>query len=350
MRIFLLPLSFLFRIIVFFRNKLYDLNIFKPIELSTKVISVGNISAGGTGKTPFVELLANYILAKDKFAVIIQKGYKRESDDLKVAEFDFKNEKHELNSENFGDEGLLLLDNLRNIQKGRGLLIVCDKKTSAAKFAYSKFKPDVIIIDDGFQHRKVYRDLDIVLISESKNEYLLPAGNMREPHSAIYRADIIVVNDKFNEISYVTKTRHKPKITCRYEFEGFKSIDGENLNNGLISAVVFCGIAEPDSFKTLLEKENVKINDFMVFPDHHGFTIGEIQKIMDSFIKSGSNAMITTQKDFERIKNSELVLKSTSGNIYKELLLNYPLYYAKIKMQISNNAQLLYDKIDALLD
>jgi len=349
MRIFLLPLSFLFRIIVFIRNKMYNWRIIKPVELNSKVISVGNISAGGTGKTPFVELLAKYIISAGKFPVIVQKGFKRESDDMKVVEFDFKNEANQLNSENFGDEGLLLLENFNNDHTGKGLLVICDKKSSAAKFADSKFKPDVIIIDDGFQHRKLARQLDIVLLSETKNNFLIPAGNYREPHSAIYRADIVIVNDKFNDDLFIVKTKNKPRVTCKYELENFVNIKGEILKNENLSAVAFCGIADPDSFKALLDKENVKISGFLTFPDHHSFNQEEIQRIMNESKKHHLQPIITTQKDFVRIKNSELVLKSTTDNLYKDLLYNYPLYYAKIKMQISNNAQFLYDRIDELL-
>lgn len=348
MRILLLPLSFIFRIIVFFRNKLYDFRILKRVKLKTKVISVGNIASGGTGKTPLVELIARYVTSKDKFAVIIQKGYKRESDELKVTEFDFKNEKNQLNSENFGDEGLLLLENLNNIKNGRGLLIVCDNKTSAAKFADTKYKPDVIIVDDGFQHRKLDRNLDIVIVSESKNNHVIPAGDMREPASSVFRADVIVINNKFSDDMFVTKTKHKPKVSCGYEFEGIKNLNGEIVSQPELSATVFCGIADPDSFRLLLDTQKIKVGNFLEFPDHHSFTIDDIRRITENYKKNGSNSIITTQKDFVRIKNSELVLNSKGSNIYKDLLLNYPLYYAKIKMQISNNEELLFDKIDEL--
>ena len=349
MRLLLLPFSFLFAVIVYIRNRFYNWGIFKTLELNKKVISVGNISSGGTGKTPFVELIAKHILSQDKFAVIVLKGYKRESDDIKVAEFGFKNENHELNSENFGDEGLMLLENLNSITQGKGLLVVCDNKTKGAKFANSKFKPDVIILDDGFQHRKLYRDLDIVLISDEKNKHLLPAGNMREPFSSVFRSDIIVVNNKFDSETYIAKTKQLSRVTCGYVFEGLINAAAENVPKENISAIAFCGIGDPDSFKELLKKEGIKVSDFLVFPDHHYFSIQDIEKIINSYKNNSSNAIITTQKDFSRIKNSELVIKSTTGNLYKELLLNYPLLYAKIKMQISNNENILFDKIDELI-
>src|SRR5690349_1318199 len=112
MKLITIPLSYLFRILVFIRNKLYDSGIFRTKELNTKIISVGNIAAGGTGKTPFVELIARYLLEKEKFVVIILKGYKREHDDIKVVEVGFKNEKAQLSTESLGDEAFLFLENI----------------------------------------------------------------------------------------------------------------------------------------------------------------------------------------------------------------------------------------------
>src|SRR6187549_3956107 len=125
------PLSLLYRFGVFFRNFLYNIGIFKAKVLEPKIISVGNIAAGGTGKTPFVELIAEYLLRKNKFVVVVCKGYKREADDIKVVETGFKNEKHQLNTENLGDEALMLLENLSEKELSGGLLVVGDDKTKA---------------------------------------------------------------------------------------------------------------------------------------------------------------------------------------------------------------------------
>jgi len=351
MKLLLIPFSYIFRIIVFIRNILYNKGFLKVNELTPNVISVGNIAAGGTGKTPFVELLAEYLLDKGKFIVIVLKGYKREHDDMKVVELGFQNENHELNIENFGDEAFVLLENLSKIKSGKGLLVVGDEKTKAAKFASVKFKPEIIIIDDGFQHRKLYRDLDIVIINPHQNKHLIPAGNLREPVKNIHRANIIVVNNKFDKDIINENIQNKPRIICNYEFEGFINIKNETLSAAEITkAAVFCGIGEPGSFIKLLEGLNIKIREFIKFPDHHYFSINDINKIIESYNKSGAKYVLTTQKDFVRIKNSEVVLKAASDNAYKNLLFNYPLYYAKIKMQINQNAELLHKEIDDLLN
>lgn len=329
---------------------MYNSGIFKAKILDPKIISVGNISAGGTGKTPFVELITEYLLKKNKFVVVVSKGYKREFDDIKVVETGFKNEKHELNTENLGDEALMLLENLSERGLGGGLLVVGDDKTKAAKFAATKFKPEIIIIDDGFQHRKLFRDLDIVILNPDSDKHMIPSGNLREPLKNFRRADMLVINNKFDKFPVNENRKNMPQVICSYVFEGFRGIEGNTIANETIkSATVFCGIGEPDSFRFLLNELNVNIDELIIFPDHHNFTNEDLEKLMNSFKKNGSSHIITTQKDFVRLKNSELVLKAKSNNTYKNLLYNFPLYFAKIKMQIDSNSEYLFKEIDNLL-
>lgn len=350
MKIILIPISLLFRLGVFFRNFLYNSGIIKAKVLDPKIISVGNISAGGTGKTPFVELIMEYLLKKKKFAVIVSKGYKREFDDIKVVETGFRNEKHELNTENLGDEALMLLENLSAAGLEGGLLVVGDDKTKTAKFAASKFKPEIIIIDDGFQHRKLYRDLDIVILNPDSDKHMIPAGKLREPLKNYKRADLLVINNKFVKNPVNENRRNMPQVISSYVFEGFRGIKGNTLEKEEIkSATVYCGIGEPDSFRLLLNELNIKIDEFITFPDHHNYSNEELEGLMRSFAQNGSSHLLTTQKDFVRLKNSELVLKARSSNTYKNLLFNFPLYFAKIKMQIDSNSEYLFKEIDNLL-
>jgi tetraacyldisaccharide 4'-kinase len=350
MNIFLYPFSLIFRFFVFLRNMFYNSGIFKTRILEPKVISVGNIAAGGTGKTPFAELIMAYLLKKGKFAVLVVKGYKRDYDDIKVVETGFENTRHELNTENLGDEALMLLENLSNIDTGRGLLVVGDDKSKSAKFAATKFRPEIIILDDGFQHRKLYRDLDIVILTEHSEKHLIPAGKLREPLKNYKRADIIVLNNKFIKSPLNENHQNKPQLICSYQFEGFFNSKKQKLNtDDQTSATVFCGIGDPESFRELLTGLNINILNFLIFPDHHNFAKEEIEMIIRTHRHSGSNYILTTHKDHVRLKNFEVVINSKSDNSFKDLLFNYPLYYAKIKMQIDQNAELLYKDIDNLL-
>lgn len=350
MKLILVPLSWVFRLAVAFRNFLYNSRILKAKVLTPKIISVGNIAAGGTGKTPFVELLCEYLLKKKKFVVVVSKGYKREFDDIKVVETGFKNENHELNTENLGDEALMMLENLSTDGYDGGLLVVGDDKTKAAKFAATKFKPEIIILDDGFQHRKLFRDLDIVLINPDSDKHLIPAGNLREPLKNYKRSDMVVVNNKFDKLAVHENRQNFPQVFCNYVFEGFRNYKNDNLNeNNIKSVTAFCGIGEPESFRYLLNDLKVKIDELIIFPDHHFFSNDDLKNIMNSFSKNGSSHLITTHKDFVRLKNSELVSKAKSENTYKSILFNFPLYFAKIKMQINGNAEFLFKEIDNLL-
>ena len=213
-----------------------------------------------------------------------------------------------------------------------------------------QFKPEIMIIDDGFQHRKLYRDLDIVILNETTNGHMMPAGKFREPVKNFKRADLLVINNKFESNVINENRENKPQIICNYEFEKFLNIRSEILPpDEKRNAIVFCGIGEPESFRKLLKDCGINIKEFLIYPDHHNFTNKNINDILHKHKDTGSDLILTTQKDFVRIKNSELVLKSKSENPYKDILFNYPLFYAKIKMQISKNAEILEKELNRLL-
>jgi len=348
MKLITVPLSIVFRLIVYFRNKFYDNGFFKQKELSNVVISIGNLSVGGTGKTPFVELVADYFLENGKFVVILLKGYNREHDDIKVVELGYINPKKHLNTENFSDEAFLFLENLDN-KNGKGLIVVGDNKTKAAKFASSKFKPEIIIIDDGFQHRKIYRDLDIVLVDGNEGSLLIPAGKLREPFKNKSRADIVIVNEKFDGNKMVGNIGHMPSVICNYSLENFINYNNEPFDVKGKSAVAFCGIGDPASFKLLLVENEINVLKFVTFKDHYNYLLKDISSLISAFNELKADFFVTSQKDFVRIKNSEIVLESASDNLYKQLLFTYPLYYPKIKMQIRHNKETLYLKLDKTL-
>jgi tetraacyldisaccharide 4'-kinase len=349
MRILLLPLSFIFRIIVFVRNKLYNLGLIKIYSLDCMVISVGNVSSGGTGKTPMAELIAKYLLDMDKTVCVILKGYKRLHDDMKVAEFRYENTDGNLNTENFGDEALMLLENMREHKSGSGLLIVWDNKVSAAKFADNKFKPDAVIIDDGFQLRKLERDLDVVMVNPYENKHLLPAGNLREPYKNIKRADVVVFNHKFNDsFDLLHKGNLSKAVDCVYKFERLVNINNNDIKPENLKTTAFCGVGDSVSFIKLLEELNIDILDFNAFRDHYYYSENDIENLIKRFRETKADCIITTQKDFVRIRFSNN--NTSQFKIKKEKLLsNYPLYYAKIKLQISHNEEYFKEKLNELI-
>ncbi|HJY62735.1 MAG TPA: tetraacyldisaccharide 4'-kinase [Ignavibacteria bacterium] len=348
MKLITIPLSFLYRLIVFIRNKLYDDGFIKQKELNCAVISVGNLSAGGTGKTPFVELITDYFLETGKFVVIILKGYKREHDDIKVVELGYDNtSKHQLNTENIGDEAFIYLENLEN-KNGRCLVVIGDDKLQAAKFATAKFKPEIMIIDDGYQHRKLARNLDILLIDGNEGKLLLPSGKLREPYKNISRADIIILNNKFKSRKIPVKIAMKAGAECCFVLQNFFNYNKQSIDLSGKKAIVFCGVGDPDSFREMLNSNNIEAVKFMEYSDHHRYSISDIKHIISEYNALKADVILTTQKDFVRLNNSEIVLNPESENVYKQLLYNYPLYYAKIKMQIEKNSDYVYSLLEKM--
>jgi tetraacyldisaccharide 4'-kinase len=350
MRIILLPFSFLFRLIVYIRNRLYNFQVIKIKTIDCKVISVGNISSGGTGKTPMTEYITRYIAGKGKSVCVVLKGYKRTHDDMQVIRFGYKNDEGKLTTEKLGDEAMMLIDNFSELEPESGFLIVWDDKTSAARFAHHKFDPDAIIIDDGFQLRKLNRDLDMVMINPFEPRLLLPAGNLREPYRNIKRADVVVFNHKFHRTpGLFHKGGLSKAVDCIYEFGSLKDISNRTVNPGGLNVIGFCGIGDPVSFKELLGTLNVYISDFIAFRDHHNFTVDDLNRIITRYKETEADLIITTQKDFTRLKymskkDEEFQKKKN------ELLVNNPLYYTKIKLQISFNETYLTGKLDELIE
>jgi tetraacyldisaccharide 4'-kinase len=352
MRILLFPFSLLYGIIIFIRNKLYDFKFMSISSPNAGVISVGNVSTGGTGKTPMTEYLAEYFLTRNKSVAVVMKGYKRTFDDIQVAEIGYKDEKNTLTVEKLGDESLQILENLADIktEQGKGLLIVSDDKRSGVRLADKKFKPEIIIIDDAFQHRSISRDLDIVMLNEKNSRLLLPAGDMREPLGNIKRANVLVLNKKFSVAPFSKLEAKRPgMIVSNYKFEYFLNAKEEMLDMGEVNvgtaATAFCGLADPDSFKELLENLKINVINFIKFPDHHNFTSEDIKQILDIFEKGNSKYIFTTQKDMIRLKYSGI----SNHEETKNLLFNHPLYYARIRVQISKNEDELNQTLEKFI-
>lgn len=349
MRIILLPLSFLFRIAVWVRNKLYNYEFIKLKSLSCKVISIGNVSSGGTGKTPMVEYISRYFINNGKSVAVVLKGYKRVYDDMQVAEFGYENSEGKLNTENFGDEALMLLENLPKTERGKGLIITSDDKIRGAKFADNKFKPDVVIIDDGFQLRKLLRNLDIVMVNPYEKKLLLPGGNLREPYKNIKRADMIVFNHKFRKvINLLHKKNFRNVVDCNYELIDFVNIKNEALSENHLKAIAFCGIGDPGSFKPIFVNTNLEVLEIIEFSDHHSFKKEDVERIIQIYKNKNADCILTTQKDFVRLKYPQ-IMGTVLQKLSYEMLTNYPVYYAKIKLQILQNESLLTENLEILL-
>jgi len=336
LRLLLYPFSFLYGSITTLRNYLYNTNIIKSSKLPCKVISVGNITTGGSGKTPTVEFLALYLQSIGKNVGIVSRGYGRSSKHVKLVTDGFDKPS---SWEQYGDEAFLLSQNLNSIP-----IVVGESKYEAGLKIASEFNLDVIIIDDGFQHRSLHRDLDIVLINSKDNQKthkLLPLGNLRERISGLKRADLIIYTktNLHNNLGYLDRLLKNvdiEKINSMLETKSMligknkqeiEQSDLKSKNIYLLSA-----IGDNRGFKRTVEKIGANIVGHSKFIDHFKFKISDLQKMQKDAKKVGANYIITTEKDLVKIPDVNLEI---------------PIYTLKTEMHFSP-ASKLQDKINSL--
>lgn len=311
-RILLIPFSWLYGAVIWIRNYCYTVRIFKQKHLSCTVISIGNIVAGGTGKTPAVAALAKLLKNKGFQVVILLRGYKRHSSEEITVVSDGENRL--CSREESGDEADMLARQLPNIP-----IIVGKRRYLTGKAAIDRFKSNIVILDDGFQHRQLARDVDILTIDATQpygTGVLLPIGTLREPISALQRADIILLTHtdavgtnianlkaELNRLAPnipILESVHQP--TALYwlnQSDGHRTMPIKNLTGKRLLAV--CGIGNPDAFVTTLEKSNPEGVELFAFPDHHVYTESDLHLIEHQMQQCEAEWVITTQKDEQKL-------------------------------------------------
>lgn len=341
LRFILIPLSILYSLIIFIRNVFYDKGIFKSYSVSIPVISVGNISTGGTGKTPLVIFISKYFLNKGKSVGIISRGYKRKSDDIEIV-YDGKNLKSGI--DHSGDELMMIYDELVKDYAERFHIIASADRVAAAQIMTLKFFPDVIIMDDGFQHRRLKRDLDIVTVDANDfknnkfmNSFTIPSGNLREGYSSISRADIIIQNNKSGEIDTLPFLRESGKPVCKisYKTEFFMDFKNSILKENNLNVIAFSGIANDESFIQMILNYGHSIKERINYPDHYDYTQSDINNLTSKY--NEGITFITTQKDFVKIKG------------FREFVERYPVFYLKLNAEFSENKESLLSKLNLLM-
>ena len=299
-------LSLAYLLIVQARLFLYTTGVFKINKLGCPVISVGNLTLGGTGKTPVVEYIARYFIDKGFKPVILSRGYGRSSKTSVAIVSDGENIL--LKPEEAGDEPYLLAENNPTVP-----VIVAKRRFQAGKAAIGKYKPDVVILDDGFQNLSLARDINIVLlncINPLGNGHIFTAGPLRETVSSLKRANILLYThfDEAPDNCYENlpirkgilrlKTIHTFDKIVRVNDQ--KIISPEELNKKRV--VLFCGIGEPDSFKRKIEQHGAKIGYYKCFPDHYVYKLNDLKSLHETAEKLNADFILTTQKDGVKIK------------------------------------------------
>jgi tetraacyldisaccharide 4'-kinase len=306
----LTPLSLVYGLGIRIRNSFYRRGIRKAHDVGARVISVGNLTTGGTGKTPLVELLASRMAAGGRRVCVLTRGYSRKSTGRVVVS---DNEVVRADVNDAGDEPLLLAESLR----GRAA-VVCDKnRVAAAQWAIENLGSQILILDDAFQHRQIQRTVNIVVIDATNafgNGKLLPAGILREPRTELRRADCVVIT-RANESGDVAQLRAQieeiagsiPVFTSSIKLAGVRSLNQDHSAAEVIERnlplAAFCGIGNPNSFFALLRREGYDPVYRRTFRDHHGYTQSDINQVVRDASAHGAKALVTTTKDAVKLRS-----------------------------------------------
>lgn len=302
------PLSAIFSAGVAIRNALYDRRVFHVKKLVRPVISIGNISVGGSGKTPFVialgELLKQHGIAFD----VLSRGYGRSSTEIAVVDPNGP-------PAQFGDEPLLIA------RKLQAPVIVGADRYQAGLLAEQKFSSKLHLLDDGFQHRRLHRDFDIVLLpAEDQRGSLLPTGRLRETLSALNRADAIVLFDSQEQLPGAKSIWRARRII--------------ELPAGGGKAIAFSGIARPRQFIEGLKSSNLEIAGAVTFRDHHRYEQRDIDRLLALKKQTSADNFITTEKDLINLAKLSTQLS--------------PLHITELRIELESPEQALMDLLKTI--
>jgi len=316
-------LSVVYGAVIGLRNFFYSAGVFKSQKVQAFVISIGNITAGGTGKTPLVIWLCNFLKQKGIRAAVLTRGYKTEDRRQRT-------------------EDRVQIDEPAEIAEGCSdvPVIINADRFGGAREAIEKHNAKVLILDDGFQHRRLFRNLDIVAIDATVPfgfGKLLPAGLLREPVASIKRANTVVITrsdlvgeseleeieetiSRINPNILIVKTIHKPSF--------LGTVQNEQLPAGFVigkNVFAFCGIGNPESFITTLKNAGAIVSGYEIFDDHYKYADVDIRQISEKAKEMGAGLLITTKKDWTKIQN----LKITTN-------LDMPMAYLGIEIKITD--------------
>jgi len=331
LRAALLPWSILYYFGMTLRNKLYDWHILSVKRLECKVISVGNITVGGTGKTPAVAYLAARLREQNRRVVIASRGYGRKNrGQVLVAD----GEQLLVEAQESGDEPFMLARKLKNIP-----VIVDNNRHEAGRKACTRFSTEFLLLDDGFQYRHLQRDLDIVLLDARcgiEKPWLLPAGPFRELPSSLARAQMVWltrvepgvdIEGLRTRVAAITKA---PVVCVSHKANRWISTDGEALDRAAVFGkriLAFAGIADPGSFEKTLRDLGAEVVRFLSFRDHHWYNNKDRIQIDEVARVVNVTWVVTSEKDFVRLP--------------KEFPLSRPLYYLEIEMEVNAGGESL---------
>ncbi len=346
--ILLRPAAMLYRSIVQLRNTLFDRKLFKSWKSPIPVVSIGNLSAGGTGKTPLVDWVVKYYLSIGCKPAIVSRGYLRESKGVQLVS---DGQKILRSSKEAGDETAMLAWNNPD-----AIVIVAKKREDAVTYISKHFAqrpPAVIILDDAFQHRQIDRALNIAIINAEEpflKAKMLPEGRLREPLKNLSRADLIVLNkitdqEKADAILKELEKNGRPIVKARLKigelicFSGESCTSDEVLVAENLNALAFAGIASPESFLESLTKEGINIGAHRFFHDHEPYSVKKLRSVRREAEAKGLS-LITTEKDYFRMLGRPELIR---------ILATMHCYYLKIETEIFEGKETMQSMLKAVI-
>ena len=309
------PLSFLYSAATRARLELYQKGFFKAQDLGAPVVSIGNITVGGTGKTPLTVWTANALVQTGNKVCVLTRGYGRTNSSERVIVSDGK--EILANAETGGDEPLFLAETLR----GKAAIISDAKRASAGYWAKEKLGCSAFVLDDGFQHWQVKRNFDIVCIDATNpfgNGKLLPQGPLREPLSSLKRADCVIITktDLAQETETIRAEVERHSEGRLIFLSHFRPTQARQIKNNISHdlkeipqpVVAFCGIGNPQAFFAQARNAGLTLVHMQIFKDHHIYTQTDIENIERKAKEKGANSSLTTAKDAVKLRafDSEL--------------------------------------------
>ena len=311
----LFPFGVLYFLVTYIRNKLYDFNVFTSVSFKIPLIGVGNLSTGGTGKTPMVEyLIRNF--SKNNNTVLISRGYKRSTNGYVRAN-------SSSTPDSIGDEPFQIFNKFKNITT----VVDSDRVRGVSKILIEEPKTDLVVLDDCFQHRKINLKISIILTTYNSpfyNDFIIPVGNLREQKNNYNRADIIVVT-KCPELNSKEDLDHIRKMIKPYNYQNlfFTKIDYDNnlkgdtqINLDLIeeSILLVTGIANSEPIVNFLKKSDVDF-EHISYSDHFNYSQNDINRLENN----NNRLIITTEKDFQKIQ----LLQRKNKWVYLEIRIKF---------------------------
>jgi tetraacyldisaccharide 4'-kinase len=344
LKIILFPVIPAYALAMAMRNWLFELKIFREKRVDALVISVGNLTVGGSGKTPMVIYLIDLLKNIGLKTGVLSRGYGRKSRGYKLVS---DGKKIFTSVDQCGDEIFQTVTEC-NVPGA-----VCENRVKGSEKFINETGVNAIVLDDAFQHRWIYRDLNLLVCEQkfllSNNfliKYLLPTGNLREPFTSVKRADVVIINRKFSAEAEIPGDMKKYFIDKKIFMANYKAmglVDIKRRENHEIKefkgqkCLVVSGIADPSSLINILDQNGINTNNRMIFIDHKNYSNKEIQSIRKKFYATNSHSVVTTQKDAVKLVG------------FSKEFDDIDIFYLKIKVEMSDEGsfnKFILDKLN----